>query len=103
MVDLFTLRVSVDRVRDHVPGTPEERALVVAYARVKIGGSGYLTPVSGSGASQYEATVPQGQVAVSVGIWRHTSHKLIHGSIRRIGQAWYWVSDGSTRRTRLDE
>ena len=101
MAPSFILQLSVDRILDQVPGTPAEQALVTTYPRVRIGDPGdYVAPVDNNPIA-FQATVAQGVVPLSIGIWRHTSHKLIHGSIRQIDGIWYWRADDGSARVKL--
>lgn len=92
-LQVVRVRVHIDRILDHVPGTPEEQALVHPYAQVKMGDGPDLTLVQDGDFEGFEEefthvlTVP-----IVIEIWRNTSREVTkHGTVETINGQRYIV------------
>jgi kumamolisin len=86
------VRVHIDSIREHVPGTAEQMALVHPYAKVKMGNSPYLTLVQDGDFEGFESyfsivrTVP-----IVIEIWRSTGKEVKQGQVETINGQTYIV------------
>jgi len=92
------VRVHIDRILDHVPGTPEQVALVQAYAMVKMidlnnPDDTYLTFVDDAGFEGYEEDFFSfvRTIEIVLEIWRNTSQEVEHGKVETMNGQRYIV------------
>ncbi len=95
---VVTVRVRIDNIRDLVPGTPEQMALVQTNARVKMGDlrtprdDTYLTPFDDGNFESFEkAFYLVRTISIDIEIWRNTSQEVKHGQVETINGQRYIV------------